>query len=505
MSSIYSSLYSMAVGMEYITRSNLIVGEISRLERPSKENTSYELSFFGSTLECETTNSSMESKILELNKDGYSDNQISSWTIYYPEPDCTLKNSRWSLPTSAFDEYVGDDSITYRLAHYEYGEHTVQYWPCLSRESTLGHSTCCSGDGVDLPGAGINVIIPITETVCRPKIVKHHVNITHAGGAQHASHAIEEGIYIPPYTPRFDGFNGSFEQWAQLSDAMMIYRDFARNLNQSGSYFFQSDFDNGMSNETTPYTNENGTVVETCVLKVSSFELGENGWTPFVKPQPTEIWPLGVFEQRLHEGGKRYQCPAFDLDMANELLINTTISALALNQRFDTVNGTETLNFNTYRFENKLAFFLPYGLSLTLAVPILALGFIALYVQNNGVSAINGGFLQLLMTTTGRTSLEAVVTKGSGTLGGYENVSKELREMEVRFGELIEVSGDDLKETDTLLSGHEGRTDVREDDSSQSGSQAMSETERCENSVSVVQTAGFGTVDEVGLFRKKGE
>ncbi|CAN9324505.1 unnamed protein product [Alternaria alternata] len=175
--------------------------------------------------------------------------------------------------------------------------------------------------------------------------------------------------------------------------------------------------------------------------------------------------------------------------MANELLINTTISALALNQRFDMVNGTETLNFNAYHFENKLDFFLPY----------------ALYVQNHGISAISGGFLQLLMTTIGCTSLEAVITKGSGTLGGYEDVSEELREMEVRFGELIEASKDDLKETDTLLSGHGEHADVQEDDRSQSGIGITSGMERCENSVSVVQRAGFGTVDEVGLFRKKGE
>ncbi|CAN9335502.1 unnamed protein product [Alternaria alternata] len=169
------------------------------------------------------------------------------------------------------------------------------------------------------------------------------------------------------------------------------------------------------------------------------------------------------------------------------------------------VNGTETRGFNAYRFENKLAFFLPYGLSLTLAVPILALGFIALYVQNHGVSAISGGFLQLLMTTTGRTSPEAVVTKGSGTLGGYENVSNELREMEVRFGELIEVKGDDLKETDTLLSGHEGHADMQDVDRPQSDIETASGTERREQSASVVRRAGFGTVHEVGPFRKKGE
>jgi hypothetical protein len=42
-----------------------------------------------------------------------------------------------------------------------------------------------------------------------------------------------------------------------------------------------------------------------------------------------------------------------------------------------------------------------------------------------------------LMTTTGRTRLEVVAAKSS--LGGHENVSKELQDMEVRFGELIHV------------------------------------------------------------------
>jgi hypothetical protein len=70
---------------------------------------------------------------------------------------------------------------------------------------------------------------------------------------------------------------------------------------------------------------------------------------------------------------------------------------------------------------------------------------------------------------------------------------------------LIEVSGDDLKETDTLLSGHEGLMHVQEDDSPQLGFRTMSETEQCENSVSVVRRAGFGTVHDVEPFRKKGE
>ncbi|CAN9375590.1 unnamed protein product [Alternaria alternata] len=304
---------------------------------------------------------------------------------------------------------------------------------------------------------------------------------------------------MPVYTKNLEDFDGSFKQFAQLSNALVIYRDFSLNLNQSGTGFVRNDFEwPSMSNETKLYKDENDTVVETCVLEAVLTD--ETDFTN----SSQDIWPLGVFERRLHPQDMYYSCPAFDPDMANELLINTTISALSLNQRFDMVNGTETRGFNAYRFENKLTLILPYVLSLALAVPILVLGFVALYVQNHGVSAISGGFLQLLMTTTGRTSLEAVVTKGSGTLGGYENVSEELRGMGVRFGELIEVRGDDLKETDTLLSGHEEHTDVQEDDRSQSGIEITSGMKRCENSVSVVQRAGFGTVDEVGLFRKKG-
>jgi hypothetical protein len=480
--------------MDYITRSNLIVGEISSLKQASKENTSYELSFFGTALDCETTNRVLETKISQVNT------YDTLWQIRMPEPECTIQTDAWL----SLVPFSGNTSITYRVSHYQ---DTVQYWPCLDNSRlmpTINDSDGYVMEPFELPGSGIHVLVPVTETVCHPKIVEYQVTISDAGGTQHASYIINEDIPIPAWTPYLVNFNGSLEQWAQLSDAVMIYQDFAKSFNQSShNPVAYSSRAPSMSDETKLYTTNNGTPVETCVL--------EAGWTTNVYSLGGEpdigatVWRLGVFAQRLPKSDDLRSCPAFDPDMANELLINTTISALALNQRFDTVNGTETLNFNAYHFENKLALILPYGLSLALAVPILALGFVALYVQNHGVSAIGGGFLQLLMTTTGRTSLEAVITKGSGTLGGYENISEELREMEVRFGELIEVSGEDQKETDTLLSGREVHAGMQEDNRSQSGFVTTSGMERCENNVSVVQRAGFGTVDEVGLFRKKGE
>jgi len=49
-----------------------------------------------------------------------------------------------------------------------------------------------------------------------------------------------------------------------------------------------------------------------------------------------------------------------------------------------------------------------------------------------GVTAIDGGFLQVLMTTTGDTAINRAV--GGGCVGGSENAPKELTEMKVRFG-----------------------------------------------------------------------
>jgi hypothetical protein len=62
-----------------------------------------------------------------------------------------------------------------------------------------------------------------------------------------------------------------------------------------------------------------------------------------------------------------------------------------------------------------------------LTLPVLILGFLALY--HNGVTAIDGRFVQILMTTTGRTGLEAAASKGC--LGGEENVPDELNKMKI--------------------------------------------------------------------------
>lgn len=130
-----------------------------------------------------------------------------------------------------------------------------------------------------------------------------------------------------------------------------------------------------------------------------------------------------------------------------------------------------------------------YGLCLGLAIPILALGLFALYVQNNGASATSGGFLQLLMTTTGRTAVEAVLAKD---LGGYENVSNELEDIELRFGELVgAASVEGMKPEARADSG--GDISLRDENGDDIEG----------NCAPVALRAGLGTVEEVQPLRRR--
>jgi hypothetical protein len=304
----------------------------------------------------------------------------------------------------------------------------------------------------------------------------------------------------PSYTSEFRYFNGSYAQWVQLSDAMIVYDEMSKALGRSENYNNSVWFDYRVPYERDIYRNAgNDTPVETCLLKVRNFGSRTS------KSESPEVWPFTVFQRRL---GYSEHAPSFDVQMANEVLLNTTISMLSLNKRFGIVNGTTSRTVNIYRFQGKLAFFLPYDICLGLSIPIMASGLIALFVRNKGVSAITGGFVQFLMTTTGRTSLEAIVARSTGMMGGHESVFEELKELNIRFGELIE-NGHEGSER----SGMPGHSSPSRSHSSNSGS-AQDITVRHNNSfegsssVEIPGSAqtrrfGFGLAEEVRPLRRR--
>lgn len=111
-----------------------------------------------------------------------------------------------------------------------------------------------------------------------------------------------------------------------------------------------------------------------------------------------------------------------------------SMSAMIVYNRWKTsVNATKNAPANVYRFSSPLNLIIPYFLTLILAVPFITLGGIALHW--NGVSAMDGGFMQIITTSTGSSVLEKAAA--GGCLGGSENIPHELRDLKIIFGELV--------------------------------------------------------------------
>jgi hypothetical protein len=122
-------------------------------------------------------------------------------------------------------------------------------------------------------------------------------------------------------------------------------------------------------------------------------------------------------------------------DMLNDFLLNITLSAVT---EFGWWTANDTLvtqwaTISVYSFSRPLNLVVPYFLCLCLALPILSIGAFALV--RNGVSAIDGGFTQLITTSTGSETLEKVAA--GGCLGGNESIPGELKYLKIRFGEFV--------------------------------------------------------------------
>ncbi|KAH6892480.1 hypothetical protein B0T10DRAFT_560066 [Thelonectria olida] len=156
-------------------------------------------------------------------------------------------------------------------------------------------------------------------------------------------------------------------------------------------------------------------------------------------------------------------------DLLNEALANVTMSIFSTLSLWNTtVKATRATSRNFYSFSNPIYLFVPYGVSLIVALPFLVLGIVALC--QNGVPAMEGGWLQILMTTTASQKLNKAAA--GGCLGGEDNIPKALKKMRVRFGELVK--------------------------SEENGSERESGAEPR------VHRAGFGLADEIIPLKKRG-
>ncbi|KAF2826764.1 hypothetical protein CC86DRAFT_20398 [Ophiobolus disseminans] len=105
----------------------------------------------------------------------------------------------------------------------------------------------------------------------------------------------------------------------------------------------------------------------------------------------------------------------------------------ALDRWHTTTNVTQVTYQNIFSFSSRSRLVIPYAFSLIASLPFLFLGFRSL--QRNGLPAIDGGFVQPLVTTAGSTRLRKIAAEGSGR---PHDVPTRLKEARIRYGCLDE-------------------------------------------------------------------
>jgi hypothetical protein len=116
----------------------------------------------------------------------------------------------------------------------------------------------------------------------------------------------------------------------------------------------------------------------------------------------------------------------------NELLFNVTLSLAGLDLFTKIVDVNATDYLNTYAFSRPINLVLPYALCLATGLLIVGLGLWSMW--QNQVPATDG-FMQVMMATRGRTEMERLAVEDE--LVDTERASKELKELKVRYGELV--------------------------------------------------------------------
>ncbi|PSN59075.1 hypothetical protein BS50DRAFT_444163, partial [Corynespora cassiicola Philippines] len=118
-------------------------------------------------------------------------------------------------------------------------------------------------------------------------------------------------------------------------------------------------------------------------------------------------------------------------EIVEELMKNVSISIFNAGRASTPTFVKKTPWEPCYVFDDRKRLLIAYAGALGVCFVFLLFGFGAMF--QNGVSAVPGGFLQILCTTTdGDGTLNQISKKAY--LGGYEAVPRELKELKIRFG-----------------------------------------------------------------------
>ncbi|KAH7131814.1 hypothetical protein B0J11DRAFT_480593 [Dendryphion nanum] len=123
----------------------------------------------------------------------------------------------------------------------------------------------------------------------------------------------------------------------------------------------------------------------------------------------------------------------FTQHLLNELLFNVTISALSLKTWQDRVLVRKDEYKNIYKFSHPQNLIIPYAVCMSLGIFFVAVGMFSMW--KNRISTVDGGFLQIMLATRGNTEMERLALREGNS--SPELISKEMKNLKLRYGELV--------------------------------------------------------------------
>jgi len=372
---------------------------------PRSEDCTYELEFLGPLFRCAVKT-------------------VPSEVIFHPtSPDAVIYSIGWT-------EFKSGD--------YQNRTNFTSQWTFQSTASTpLGVYT--------LPDGRYMLVNSDLHQSCRAHTATYTVGVTFKDGIQTITKSLKDEKELNPIVVA-EAFRGDNQSWSYLLDhhqppdgslwengfltwrqemnALCVMHLIALSLKYTKTQIVMATWD-----PAGKYVLENGTKIT----------LQRVVWDADQKGSVGSFLETSVFNDKRFSynevAGEKFE-PSTDLDLSearlNDALFNLTMSFLSLGVWYDTLDVNASYIEAVYRFSDPLQFFLPYCLCIGLTGAIMTIGLLAL--RWNGVTATDGGFVQIVTTTTGDTEMRRAALPGC--LGGRRNAPKELMDMKVRFGEL---------------------------------------------------------------------
>jgi hypothetical protein len=411
-----------------VSKAVILTGEIMQEPSPfRKENTSYSLSFVGPQLSCQRVEHYNHSALLFNRSEPFADLVLGD------------KNSQFPI---------------------------VRPWP-IQQNRFLGAMACKDGrgivHGVENKHNLQEYLLQTTKTNCTVRYVSYQANVTYVKGVRSIDITKRE-LQPQPVHKDMMTFN-----WEASRDALLAENDLPRVsdkvfLASSTLNEFKARFRDQVRwwQSYTIYTAFLQTITTStyreCVDYKDARTRCSNEWT---RPNGTRV-PIGPISCNPWKGSPVSEGPSqtiiniledsrlnpyrFSLSLKfsenssinlteaalNELLTNVTISLMTLDIWTDNVDVNWTVYYNTYDFSQPANLIVPYALCLAFGLLIVALGLRSLWL--NGVPATDG-FMQVMIATRGRTEMETMVLQEE--LVDPSKASKELKNLKVRYGELV--------------------------------------------------------------------